>query len=103
VILVAWEFRARPGREAEFEEHYAPSGAWGRLFARSPAYRGTTLARDANEGHRYLLTDTWTDRAAFDDFRAAHAGEYEALDRRGEALTDDERCLGWFAVVESAS
>jgi len=45
VILVAWEFRARAGREAEFEE----------------------------------------------------------LDLRGEALTDDERCLGWFAVVESAS
>ena len=102
-MLVALEFRARPGREADFEAHYAPFGVWARLFARSPDYRGTTLVRDASERRRYLLSDTWTDREAFDVFLAAHAAEYEALDRRCEALTEEERCLGWFSVVARAS
>lgn len=100
--IVAWEFRARAGREAEFEAHYGSSGTWARLFARSPDYRGTRLARDAGDRRRYLLTDSWADRAAFDAFRAAWGAEYEAFDRQCEALTDDERCLGWFEVLEPA-
>lgn len=103
MILVAWEFRARAGREAEFEAHYALTGVWARLFARSPGYRGTTLARDTSENRRYLLTDAWTDRAAFDAFRASYGAEYDALDRRCEALTDEERCLGWFETVERSA
>ena len=102
MIFVAWEFRARAGREAEFVEHYAPSGAWARLFALSAGYQGTVLARDTSDERRYLLTDAWTDRAAFEAFRASHGGEYEALDRHCEALTDEERCLGWFETVESS-
>jgi len=100
--IVAWEFRARAGREAEFETHYGPSGTWARLFARSSGYRGSTLARDAADRGRYLLTDAWTDRAAFDAFRREWGADYEAFDRECEAVTVEERCLGWFEAVEPA-
>ncbi len=96
MIRVVWEFRVRPGREQEFESHYASGGTWARLFRRSPGYEDTVLLRDAREPRHYLLTDHWRDLASLEAFRRDFAEEYEALDRSCEALTEDERLVGYF-------
>jgi quinol monooxygenase YgiN len=98
VIHIVWEFRVRPGKEGEFEALYGASGAWVELFRRSPAYQGTQLARDTYAPGRYLLTDIWTDAGGFQRLREEHAGDYEALDRIGEAMTEAEVRLGTFEV-----
>ena len=95
-----WEFRAKPGAEAEFERVYASSGDWSRLFGKDPGYRGTTLWRDTSDRRRYVVTDTWDAESSYLRFRQAHAARYQALDRRCESLTELERRLGCFDSIE---
>ena len=92
--VLVWEFRPAAGRESEFERAYGPDGDWARLFRRDPAYLGTDLLRGPDG--RYLTLDRWRSRAAFEGFRATHAGDYAALDRKMEALTSQEAAIGSF-------
>ena len=96
MLHVVWEFRVRREDAPAFEERYAPTGEWARLFARAAGFERTLLLRDETEPGRYLTVDVWRDAAALEAFRGAFAGEYEALDRASEALTAEERCLGRF-------
>lgn len=95
--VIVWEFAAAPGRAAAFEAAYGPSGAWAKLFARSPDYLGTELL--GSEG-RYLTLDRWAGPGAFEAFKAAHGEDYAALDRACEALTAGESRLGIFETVD---
>ncbi len=97
---IVWEFRTRPGAEAEFESVYGSAGVWSGLFGRDPGYRGTALWRDSSDRRRYLVTDTWDAESSYLRFKHAHAGEYEALDGRCESLTELERRLGCFETLE---
>jgi hypothetical protein len=97
-VQIVWEFRARAGREAEFEHEYGSPGVWTQFFDRSPDYRGTTLARDTDEARRYLLIDCWSSLAAFERFKAECLVDYQALDLRCAALTESETCWGSFAL-----
>ena len=99
--VIVWEFRARPGREAEFEEVYGPGGAWVELFARSEGFVGTELLRDVAEPGRYLTLDQWTSRSAFETFRERWADDYRELDERCEALTLREEALGTFTALDA--
>lgn len=87
-----WRFRAARGSEARFEQVYGSGGAWARLFARSPGYRGTELQRTGDAGE-YLLVDRWVSREAWDAFRRDFAAAYDALDRQCEALTASEELV----------
>jgi heme-degrading monooxygenase HmoA len=49
-----------------FEATYAPSGAWGELFARAEHYLGTELLRGPNDS--YLTVNSWRSKADFTDF-----------------------------------
>jgi 8-oxo-dGTP pyrophosphatase MutT (NUDIX family)/quinol monooxygenase YgiN len=100
--VIVWEFRVRAGREAEFESAYGPDGDWARLFRRDPAYHGTDLLRDGAVERRYVTIDRWASRAANDAFRERWRAEYEALDRRCEALTEHEAALGRYDSVPTA-
>ena len=94
--VIVWEFIAPAGREREFEEVYGPRGEWARLFARGVGYLGSELWRDAATPRRYWVIDRWETEAAFEAFKSRHHEEYEALDRRCEALTEKETRLGGF-------
>jgi heme-degrading monooxygenase HmoA len=96
VFQVLWEFRVRAGLEEEFERRYGAAGDWVRLFAKGEGYAGSVLLRDRARAGRYLVTDTWSDAAAYRAFKEQHADAYDALDRQCAALTEDERCLGEF-------
>jgi heme-degrading monooxygenase HmoA len=92
-----WSFTVRPERQAEFEAHYGPGGAWVRLFRQAPGYLGSELLRDLADPQRYLTIDRWESRAAFLAFRRQFAPDYERLDREFEGLTTQESPLGEYA------
>jgi 8-oxo-dGTP diphosphatase len=94
--VLVWEFAPAAGRAAEFERAYGPDGDWARFFRRDPGYLGTELLRGA--AGRYLTIDRWRTRDAFEAFKKREAEEYATLDRRMEALTSHEACLGSFDV-----
>lgn len=91
-----WRFVVRPGSEAAFEAAYGPDGEWVRLFREADGYLGTQLLRDQADPRTYLTIDRWTSRVAWEAFRAARAADWDAIDRRGEDLTEREEELGRF-------
>lgn len=99
--VILWEFQARRGREAEFERAYGPDGTWANFFRQGEGFLGTELWRDQEKAGRYMTVDRWTTREAFEKFRAAHLDEYQAIDRRSEALTEREAQIGAFASLQA--
>ncbi len=98
-LRILWEFRVRENRTGEFEEHYAGNGTWARFFRRGKGYRETVLLRDREVPGRYLTMDIWDDLESYRAFSEANAEEYKEIDRRCEALTEQERCLGFFETT----
>ena len=97
---IIWEFRARPGKEAEFEEAYGGDGAWSRLFMKSQDFLGTVLLRDRQTPSRYLTVDRWREAGAFARFKLENLEGYERLDKACEGLADSEKLVGTFDVVD---
>jgi heme-degrading monooxygenase HmoA len=91
-----WRFRVRRGSESAFEAAYGPDGEWAGLFRQADGYLGTELLRDPTDPRRFATIDRWTSRHAWEAFRTAWAAEWEAIDRRCEALTEEEEDLGRF-------
>ncbi len=89
--VILWRFRARPGREADFERAYGDHGDWARLFHRSEAYLGTELMRGTDG--TYLTIDRWTTEEAYRTFKDAEATCYAELDADCEAFTAEETML----------
>ena len=46
MIEIVWEYVVKEEARGQFELAYGPGGAWSKLFARCPGFRGTTLLRD---------------------------------------------------------
>ena len=90
MYVIIWRFLAKD--RVEFERHYGPEGTWAMFFRRDPAFVRTELLR--GEGNEYLTLDYWTSKEAFLAFRARNLAEYEEIDRRFEALTEEEMRLG---------
>jgi len=90
--VILWRFRARPGREVEFERAYGNDGPWSRFFRQSEGYLGTELLRGTDG--TYLTIDRWSTKAAYRTFRESQAVRYAELDADGEDLTLDERLIG---------
>ena len=103
MVEIVWEFQVSAGREQEFEKHYGPEGTWVQFFRKDRAYQGTKLLRDSETAGRYLTVDRWNDLAAYEGFRAEHAGEYKRIDEQMEALTQNEARVGVFEVVGQQS
>jgi len=94
--VVAWSYRVRAGCEPAFEALYGSDGGWARLFAQSPAYLGTRLLRDMDDPAGYLTLDRWRSRDDYEAFLAQRRADYAALDRQGDALTENETRIGAF-------
>ena len=97
MVAIVWRFVVKADRCADFEEHYGPQGTWARFFARAPEFVRTELLR--GDGNEYLTIDYWTSSNAFLSFRDAHRAEYDAIDRRFEALTEAEERVGVFELA----
>jgi heme-degrading monooxygenase HmoA len=95
-FIVVWEFRVRPGKGRYFEKIYGPDGVWGEFFRRGKGYIRTELIRDLKMPRRYLTVDVWTSREACLRFKRKNRIEYQAIDERCGALTEDEVKIGEF-------
>ena len=96
--VAIWELTVRAGAEREFEELYGPGGAWASLFRTAAGYLGTELLRPLADSRRYLTIDRWETAESYAAFREARAAEYQALDARGDALTEEERVVGEYTA-----
>jgi heme-degrading monooxygenase HmoA len=98
VLLIVWQFRPAPGREAEFVRAYGADGPWVSLFKKASGYRESVLAQDSSDPDRFLVLDWWDSDASFAAFEREHAAEYATIDASCEALCAEERPLGRFRV-----
>lgn len=96
--IILWEFRAVPGKEAEFERAYSSGGEWARFFQRDAAYWGTELVKDATDSRRFITIDRWTSRDAYEAFQKREAMGYQQLDARLARLCATETFIGAFTT-----
>ena len=54
MIEIVWEFVVKEEAQGQFELAYGPGGAWSKVFAKGPSFRGTTLLRDTKNQRRYI-------------------------------------------------
>jgi heme-degrading monooxygenase HmoA len=101
-IVIIWQFDINPVSREVFERAYGPNGDWAQLFRRSPDYLDTQLLHDTANSDRYITLDRWRSADALAAFKAANLTDYEALDRRFEALTFSETHMGTFRVSKPA-
>jgi heme-degrading monooxygenase HmoA len=97
--VYVWRFLVRSGSEADFVAAYGPDGEWARLFRQADGFLGSELLRDRADPRLFLTVDRWVSRQAGEAFRTARAEEWEAIDRRCQALTDAEEELGSFEAT----
>jgi len=100
VLVVVWEYRARPGREEEFESAYRPDGPWGELFRESPGFISTTLMKDLRDPLRFLVADRWTSETTYEEFKRSVAERYLDLSDRGRRLYEREIEIGRFDFLD---
>jgi len=100
VLVLVWEYRARPGRTEEFESTYRPDGPWGELFRGSPGYISTSLMRDLRDPLRFLVADRWTSEAMYEEFKRDVAERYLDLSDRSRRLYERETEIGRFDFLD---
>jgi len=96
VHAIVWEFNAKRSAVKRFRKVYGPAGDWARLFRQSPDFISTGLLCDSKDPCRFLTVDLWKSKGAFAAFRKKYKAEYEALDKKCEAMTESEIKMGEF-------
>jgi heme-degrading monooxygenase HmoA len=96
MIAILWTYRVKPECQAIFEAIYSSEGEWAQLFRQAPGYRGTELFRQVEA--KYATIDRWSQGADFERFKEQFRTAYDALDKRCEALTLEEKLVGQFEV-----
>ena len=100
MLVIVWEYMARPDRLEEFETLYRPDGPWVELFRKSPGFVSTTLMRDVRDTHRFVIADRWNSEESYEAFKREFAEEYATLSERGERTHRAEHLIGRFDFVE---
>ena len=90
MIEIVCEFVVKEEARGQFELAYGPGGAWSKLFARCPGFRGTTLLRDTKNPRRYLTIDFWDTLAQREQMLAERKAEYSNLDTAFADWTESE-------------
>jgi heme-degrading monooxygenase HmoA len=94
--VILWRYRARSGREHEFEAAYGAEGVWARFFENGEGYLGTELMHGTDGA--YLLIDRWASAEAYRVFREANATRYAQIDAECPGLRIEQTPLGEFDV-----
>jgi quinol monooxygenase YgiN len=100
MLVVVWEYQAKPERAEEFESFYRPDGPWGALFRDSPAFVSTTLMKDLRDPLRFMVADRWTSEAVYEEFKRERATTWQALSDRGRWLYAREAEVGRFDFLD---
>jgi heme-degrading monooxygenase HmoA len=100
VLVIVWEYAAKPGREEDFASMYRPDGPWAELFRTSPGFVSITLMRDLKNPRRFVIADRWTSEKVYEEFKQANAAPYRELSERGRRLYERENEIGRFDFLE---
>ena len=103
MVEIIWEFVVKEEARGQFELAYGPGGAWSKLFARSPGFRGTSILRDTKNHQRFLTIDIWDTAAQREQALSEHKTEYSDLDAAFGEWTVSEKELGVFSVQAEAT
>lgn len=103
MVEIVREFVVREEVRGQFELAYGPGGAWSRLFARAPGFRGTTLLRDVENPRRYVVLDLWETRSQREQALTDHQTEYADLEALLMGWSESTAELGVFSVRAEAT
>ena len=103
MIEIVCEFVVKEEARGQFELAYGPGGAWSKLFARCPGFRGTALLRDTKNPRRYLTIDFWDTEAHREQMLAERKAEYSNLDAAFADWTESKTEVGIFRVLAEAT
>jgi heme-degrading monooxygenase HmoA len=103
MIEIVWEFVVKEEARGQFELAYGPGGAWSKLFARCPGFRGTTVLRDTKNPRRYLTIDLWETGAQREQALAESKAEYSDLEAAFGEWTESKTEVGIFSVLAEAT
>jgi heme-degrading monooxygenase HmoA len=103
MVEIVWEFVVKEEARGQFELAYGPGGAWSKLFARYPGFRGTTVLRDTKNPRRYLTVDFWETEAQWEQALAECQAEYANLDAAFGEWTKSRAEVGIFSVRAEAT
>jgi heme-degrading monooxygenase HmoA len=103
MIEIVWESVVEKEARGQFELAYGPGGAWSRLFAQSPGFRGTTLLRDTKNPRRYLTIDLWDTEAQREQALLEREEGYSSLEANLSDWTESRTEVGTFRVQAEAT
>ena len=103
MIEIIREFIVKPETRGQFELTYGPGGAWCKLFAGYPGYRGTTLLRETENTERYLTIDFWDTIAQREQLLAERKTEYSSLETAFTDWTNSQTEVGIFRARAEAT
>jgi heme-degrading monooxygenase HmoA len=103
MIEFVCEFIVRDEFQGQFELAYGPGGAWSKLFADAPGFRGTSLLRDTKDPRRYLMVDIWDSGVQRKQLLAEREAEYAKLDSAFADWTESQTEIGVFQVRADAT
>ena len=103
MIEIVWEYVVKDEARGQFELAYGPGGAWSKLFAEWPGFRGTTLLRDTANPRRYLAFDFWDAVAQREQMLAERQAEYASLDAALGEWTESRTEVGVFRLLAEAT
>ena len=89
--------------QGQFELVYGPGGAWSKLFAKSPGFRGTTVLRDVINPRRYFTIDLWDSEDQRAQALVKHQAEYANLEATFDKWAVSNTDLGTFSVRAQAT
>ncbi len=103
MIEIVWEFVVSEEDRGRFELAFGPGGAWSKLFARSPGFRGTTLLRDTENPRRYLTIDLWDSLDHREQWLAERQAEYASLNAAFDDWAESRTEVGVFRALAEAT
>jgi heme-degrading monooxygenase HmoA len=103
MIEIVCEFVVKEEARGQFELAYGPGGAWSKLFAQCPGFRGTTVLRDTKDPRRYLTIDLWDTLAQREQMLAERKAEYSNLEAAFADWTESRTEVGVFRVLAEAT
>ena len=99
MIESIWEITVKPGNRGQFELVYGPGGAWSKLYARSPGFRGLTLLHDTQNPRRYLTIEVWDSLDQREKTLFGKQAEYAELVSTINEWIESRIELGVFSVM----
>lgn len=103
MVQIIWEFIIKEENRGNFELAYGPGGAWSRLFARRPGFRGITLLRDTKNPQRYLVIELGETEAQREQALIDQSTSYSDLEAALSGWSQSRIEVGVFRIQVEAT